>query len=204
MVNLPLLFMKRILQCYLLLSKMVIEIVNFPINSMVIFQFVMEQLTRPGRAHDPMSRSRSLDRWIDALRKYARGDFVNILMGVEDAPEAGIIFWRFLEISGCRGRMRRMAGYHMNPYDTMIYHEYDTCIPEMKKPKKDFNPKKLQHPGQAVQRCPKDSSDSLFSKDFRTPWWWVRSLGDFSLNVNMDGLHMDRGEYVYRYTTYII
>ena len=29
--------MKRILQCYLLLSKMVIEIVNFPINSMVIF-----------------------------------------------------------------------------------------------------------------------------------------------------------------------
>ena len=36
-------------------------------------------------------------RWIDALRKYARGDFVNILMGVEDAPEAGIIFRRFLD-----------------------------------------------------------------------------------------------------------
>ena len=32
----------------------------------------------------------------------------------------------------------------------------------------------------------------------------MRRMGDFSLNVNMDGLHMDRGESVYRYATYII
>ena len=36
------------------------------------------------------------------LRKFARGDFVNILMGVEDAPEVGrggVVLWKMAELA---------------------------------------------------------------------------------------------------------
>ena len=42
----------------------------------------------------------SLDHYNIVLRKFARGDFVNILMGVEDAPE--VYGFREMEIQGAQ------------------------------------------------------------------------------------------------------